>query len=146
MKKIIKIIITLSIIFSSLNATFANEWYIDNLFNLNIEVEKTKLNLLEIKYFHFNNEKYNKLYNELNIVNKLLKKWFIKNYNDWIYSYYQINWIITNYNNFIYYTNQFFFFTKLKENNNKYKECNSAILKSIINMKNSYIKVKNIVK
>ncbi len=146
MKKIITYIITLTIIFSSLSNTFAEEWYIEKLFNLNYEVEDLSLNFSEINYIHFNQEKYNRIYRELKVVDSLLKKWFIKNYKNWTYDYYKINWIVKNYNNFIYYTNEFLFYQKLKEQQNNYSEINSAIITSSINMRSSYTRLKNIIK
>jgi hypothetical protein len=146
MKKIISIIITLTLILSSLSTTFAEEWYIERLFDLNYNIEETNLNLSKINYIHFNEEKYNRIYNEFKTVDSILKKWFIKNYREWNYEYYQINWIVTNYNNFIYHTNQFFFFIKLKEQNNNYTENNTAIIRSYTNMRSSYNKVKNLIK
>lgn len=146
MKKIISIIITLTLILSSLSTTFAEEWYIERLFDLNYNIEETNLNLSQINYIHFNEEKYNRIYNEFKTVDSILKKWFMKNYREWNYEYYQINWIITNYNNFIYHTNQFFFFIKLKEQNNNYTENNTAIIRSYTNMRSSYNKVKNLIK
>ena len=144
MKKIITFIITLSIILSSLSTTFAEEWYIERLLDLNYQVEEYSLDLTEINYIHFNDDKYNKMYNELKTVNSLLKKWFITNYKNWEFDYYQISWIVKNYNDFIYHTNQFFFFIKLKEQRPYYKELDSAILNSSRNMRSSYSKVKNI--
>jgi len=146
MNKIIKLIITLTIIFSSLSNTFAEEGYIENLFNLNYWIEEFDLNLHNIKYIHFNNEKYNKIYREIKTVDSLLKEGFVRNYKNWEYNYYQMNWIVNNYNKFIYNTNQFFFFIKLKENNNNYSEINSAIMNSYRNMKIYYLKVKNLAK
>ena len=146
MKKIITFIITISIIFSSLNNTFATNISIEELLNINNIEEENKLNFQEIKYINFQNQKYNNLYIRLKQIDKILKKWFIKNYNNWIYDYYQINWLINSYNNFIYYTNELLFFIKLKEENNNFWEIDIAIHKSIINMKSNYLKVKNLAK
>jgi len=144
MNKIIKTIITLSIILSSLSTTFAEEWYLEKLLDLNYWVEQYNLNLSNINYIYFWDDKYNRIYNELKTVDSLLKNGFMKQYRNWDFEYYQINWIIINYNNFIYHTNQFLFFIKLKEQNNNYVELDSAIINSSKNMKSSYNKVKNI--
>jgi hypothetical protein len=146
MTKIIKVIITLTIIFSSLSNTFAEEGYIENLFDLNYWVEELDLNLHEIKYIHFNNEKYNRIYREIKTVDSLLKNGFMKNYREWIYDYYQMNWIVSSYNKFIYNTNLFLYFIKIKEENNQYSEVNSAIKNSYRNMNIYYSKVKNLAK
>ena len=146
MKKITKLIITLSLIFSSLSTTFAKEWYIESLLNLNYSVEEYKLDLVKIDYINFNNKKHKQVYNKLKTSNDILKKWFIKNYKDWKYKSYQINWIIKNYNNFVYHTNKLFLFLKIKEQNNNYTELNTAILRSYINMKTSFTRVQNIIK
>jgi hypothetical protein len=146
MTKIIKVIITLTIIFSSLSNTFAEEGYIENLFDLNYWVEELDLNLHEIKYIHFNNEKYNRIYREIKTVDSLLKNGFMNNYREWIYDYYQMNWIVSSYNKFIYNTNLFLYFIKIKEENNQYSEVNSAIISSYRNMNIYYSKVKNLAK
>jgi len=146
MNKIIKFIITLTIIFSSQSNTFAEEGYIENLFDLNYWVEELDLDLHDIKYIYFNNEKYNRIYREIKTVDSLLKDGFMRNYRNWEYEYYQMNWIVNNYNKFIYNTNQFFFFIKLKEQNSNYSEVNSAIMSSYRNMKIYYSKVKNLAK
>lgn len=144
MKKIITFIITLSVILSSLSTTFAEEWYIERLLDLNYWVEQYNLDLSNIDYIYFNDDKYNRIYRELKTVDSILKKWFMKNYRNWKLEYYQISWIVTNYNNFIYHTNQFFFFLKLKEQRPYYTELDSAIINSSRNMRSSYNKVKNI--
>jgi len=146
MKNIIKFIIALSLIFSSLSTTFAEEWYIEKLLNLNYGIEAMNLNLKNINYINFNNEKYNKIYNELNTIDNIFKKNIMKNYRESKYWYYQINWIIKNYNNFIYHTNMFLSFLKIKENNNSYSEINHAIINSYTSMKESYNNMKNIIK
>lgn len=146
MNKIIKVIITLTIIFSSLSTTFAEEWYIENLFDLNYWIEEMDLDLHEIKYIYFKNEKYNRLYREIKTVDSLLKNGFMKNYRNWTYNYYKMNWIVSSYNKFIYNTNQFFFFIKLKEKNSNYSEANTAIMNSYRNMRIYYSKVKNLAK
>jgi hypothetical protein len=146
MKKIILFIITLSFIFSSLSNTFAEEWYIERLLDLNYWIEQYDIELSNINYIHFNDEKYNRIYNELKTVDSILKNEFMKKYRSWEYWNYQTNWIIKNYNNFIYYTNKFFYFLKLKEQNPNYKEVDTAIMSSYKNMKSYYNNFKNIVR
>lgn len=146
MKKTINIILWLSIIVSSISTSFAEEWYIEKLLDLNYWVEEYKLNLSNLDYIHFWEEKYNKIYNKLKNIDSILKNEFIKKYRNLEYEYYQTNWIISNYNDFIYHTNQFFYFLKIKEYNSNYKEVDSAIIRSYTNMRSSYHKVKNILR
>lgn len=146
MKKIIYSIIVTFLVFSSTNISFANDWYIEKLLDFNSIVQKQELDLSELKYIEFDNEKYNRIYSGIKTVDSILRKWFIKNYNEWKYEYYEINWIIKNYNDFIYHTNQFFYFIKLKQQNKNYVELNSALKKSTIDMISSYNKVKFIIK
>jgi hypothetical protein len=146
MRKIILFIITLTIIFSSLSNTFAKEWTLERVLDLNYWVEEFKLNLSNIDYVRFNSSKYNNMYNELIKIDSTLRTEFMKKYRNWEYEYYQINWIITNYNNFVYYINKFFFYTKIKESNSRYVELDTAIINSFRNMRISYNKVKNIVR
>lgn len=143
MKKIITSIITFTIIFSSLSSTFAEEWYIERLLDLNYWVEKATINLSELNYYKFEKTSYIRVYNEFKTIDKILRSEFIKKYENWEYDYYQINWIITNYNNFIYYLNKFFYYLKLKEKGYKYTELDSAIINSHTNMRRFYRHVKN---
>jgi hypothetical protein len=145
-KKIISLIITFFIFFSSLNNTFANEWFIEKLLDINYWVEEYNLNLINLNYINFNNPKYNNIYNELKNADSILRNEFMKKYRNWEYEYYQTNWIIINYNNFIYYTNKYLYYTKISESPNDYTELNTAIIRSYRNMRSSYIKVKNNVK
>ena len=94
-KKIINSIIALTIIFSSISITFAEEWYIEKLLDLNYWVEEYDLNLSEINYISFNNSKYSKIYSELNRIDNILKDSFMNSYRKWEYSYYKINWIVS---------------------------------------------------
>ena len=144
MKKIISLIIVLTIFFSSLTKTFAEEWYIEKLLNLNYWVEEFNLNLSKLNNIYFNDEKNNRIFNELKTVDSLLTNQFMLKYKNWEYEYYEINWIIKNYNNFIYYTNKYFYFIKLNEQRPYYKENNTAILNSYKNMISSYKKIKYI--
>jgi|SaaInlStandDraft_3_1057020.scaffolds.fasta_scaffold00576_10 hypothetical protein len=146
MKKIILAIISLSFIFSSLSNTFASEWYIENLLDLNYWVEEYTLNLNELDYIHFSNEKYNIMYRNLKDVNTGLKSGFMEQYRNWEYEYYQMNWIVTNYNNFIYHTNKYFLYLRIKELNNNFWEVDYAIINSYRNMRSSYTNMKNIVR
>ncbi len=146
MKKIIKAIITLTVIISSLSSTFAENWYIENILNLDYTIEENNLELSQINYYHFNIVQYNNIYLNMKKVNGLLKKWIIDNYKNWTYWYYQVNWIIKNHNNFTYNLNQFFFYLKIKESWANYVELNTAIKRSSINIINSYNRIKNLIK
>ncbi len=146
MKKIIIFIITLSLFFSSLSNTFAEEWYIEKILDLNYYSEEYELNLKSIDYIYFNNLKSYNMYKNIKNIDSKFKKLLINQYRQWELEYYQINWIITNYNNFIYYTNKFFYYLKLKEQNYNYVELDKAIINSSKNMRNSFIHIKNITK
>ena len=128
------------------SSTYAEEWYIEQLLDLNYGIEQYELDLRELDYIYFNDSKYNYVYNELKRVDSILKTEFMNKYRSWEYEYYQTNGIVTNYNNFIYHTNKFFFYLKMKESNPNYWEINTAILHNYRSMKSSYSKVKNIVK
>lgn len=143
MKKIIIFIISFTIFLSSQSNTFAEEWYIERLLDLNYWVEELTLGLSELEYVQFNTAQYDNMYNELKNADWLLRTEFMKKYRNWEYTYSQINWIITNYNNFIYYTNKFFYYLKLKESGYSYTELDSAMIKSFTNMRNSYRHVQN---
>jgi len=143
MKKIISIIIVSILYFSSTSNTFAEEWYIEELLNINYEVERLTLDLSEIDTIYFKTPKYNKLRNQMIKINSTLKKWIMNKYKNWELEYYQINWVITNYNNFIYHINKLFYFLKLKEQNCGFRELDTAIIRSYTQIRSSFKKIKS---
>jgi len=146
MKKITTSIIMLTIFFSSFSVSFAEEWYIEKILDLNFWVEEKKLDLSEINNIYFKTSKYTYTYEQLKIADSTLRKGFMEKYRNWDFEYYQTNWIVTNYNNFIYYTNKFFFYLKIKEQNNNFVELDTAIINSYTNMRSSYRKVKELIR
>ena len=146
MKYLVSIIISLSLFFSSISNSFAEESFIDNLLNISYEAEEINLNLSEIKDIKFKEEKYNNLYKKLKKINHILKSGIIKNYKNWKYDYYKTNWIINSYNNFIFYVNDFLLLLKFKEENKNYWEINSALYKTSLNIRSNYIKLQNIIR
>ncbi|MDP2090329.1 MAG: hypothetical protein Q8K30_01915 [Candidatus Gracilibacteria bacterium] len=146
MKKIITIIISTIFFFSSMTNTFAKEGYIEKLLDLNYGLEEHNLELAKINEITFSNPEYNKIYNQLIISDRILKDEFIKKYRKGEYTYYQFNGIVSSYKNFIYNTNRFFYYLKIEEQNNNYEEMDKAIKNSFLNMRSSFIKMKNLVK
>lgn len=146
MKYLVVLIISLSLFFSSITNSFAEESFIDNLLNISYQPEEINLNLTEIKNITYKQDKYNTLYKKLKKVNYILKSGIIKNYKDWKYDYYKTNWIINSYNNLIFYINDFLLLLKFKEENNNYWEINSALYKTSLNIRSNYIKLKNIIR
>jgi len=146
MKYLVSIIISLSLFFSSISNSFAEESFIDNLLNISYEAEEINLNLSEIKDIKFKEKKYNNLYKKLKKINHILKSGIIKNYKNWKYDYYKTNWIINSYNNFIFYVNDFLLLLKFKEENKNYWEINSALYKTSLNIRSNYIKLQNIIR
>lgn len=146
MKKIILLIITILLFFSSVTNSFAEEGYVDRLFNFKSWIEEEKLNSITLKYVNFKSSKYNSIYNEFKNADSILRKEFIKKYRNWEYEYYQLNWIINNYTKFIFYTNMYFYYLKVNEGNSNYTELDTAIVESLDNMKTYYIRVKNLVR
>lgn len=146
MKKIINIIIITIFFFSSFKYTFAQEWYMEKLLDLNYWVEEHKIEITKLESIYFNNPEFSIAYDELRGMDRVLKDEFLKKYRNWEYTYYQINWIITSYNKFIYHANKFFNLLKIEEQNPDYEEIDKAILNSYTNMRSSFRKVKNIVK
>ncbi len=146
MKKITNLIIFFSLIFSSLSTTFAEEWYIEKVLNLNFAKQEYSINLEKIEYVNFSTSYNKRMYDNIKKANNTLKDSFIAKYKSWEYEYYQINGIIKNYSNFIYHTNNLFYFLKIRERGCDYKELDTAIIRSYTNMKSSFTKVRNIVK
>jgi len=146
MKNFIKMIIIISLILSSLSTTFAEKWYLETLLDLNYWIEEHSLELAELNNISFNSKLYNRVYDNIKNIDKILRKEIIKNYRNWKYEYYQVNGIIKNYKNFIYHTNKFFYYIKIEEKYPNYRDLDTAILRSYRNMKSSYRKVKNLSK
>jgi hypothetical protein len=144
MKKIIRVIITFIILFSNLDTTFAEEWKIEKLLDLNYWIEEFKINLAELDNYYFKYDKYNNTYSELKYLNEVLKDGFIKKYRNGDYTYNQINWIITSHKNFIYHANKYFGFLKLQEKYPNDMDMDDAIIKSNTSMRSSFKKLKNI--
>jgi len=147
MKNIIKSIIILSLIFSSLNLTKAEykQDYIQNLFDFEAEEEIQSLNLWNIEFQSFKNEKYSNLQYGLKKSDDYIKTELIKKYRNNEFWYYQTRWIISNYNNFLYYSNSYLYYLKQKELYPKDKFVDYNIKDSYISMKSSYTKVKNLI-
>jgi len=143
MKKIIISIITLIIIFSSFGNTFAEEWYIEKLLDLNYGAQGHKIELIKLNNISFNNSGNNNVFKELQKMDTILRTGFMNNYRNWEYSYAQMEWIITSYRNFIYYANKFFSLLKMQEKNPSYEEIDDAIIESFWNMKSTFKKLKN---
>jgi len=146
MKYLLQFITISYLLLSSMSSTFAEEWYLETLLDLNYWVEEHNIEISELDYIYFNNDLYNQVYNEVQNIDRVLKNEFINKYRNWEYEYYQVNWIIQNYKNFIYHTNKFFFYLQIEENHSNYKELDTAILRSYRNMRSSYRKVKNIIR
>ena len=146
MKKIINIIIAISLLLSSLSTTFASQWYLETLLDLNYWIEEHNLELAELDNIYFKNKLFNKVHNKLKKADKILKREIIQKYRNWEYEYYQVNWIVKNYKNFIYHANQFFYYLKIEEQHPNYRDLDTAILRSYRNMNSNYRKVKNLIK
>ena len=124
MKKIITIIITLTIFFSTINISFAertyNEWYIEQLLDLNIWIEEYDLTLAHITQIYFSDVNTQNLFEEFKRTSYLLNEEIIKSYREWKFDYYQVNWIISNQKKFIYHINRLFYYISIKEQNSNY--------------------------
>ncbi len=145
MRKFIKIIITFFIFISTTITINANEWYIERLLQINSWVEAFDIELASIDKYHFKNTSLRNTYLELIKVASLLKDEIIKKYKNDEFEYYQTKWIIENYKKFIYYSNQIFYFLKLREKWYKWNEINNAIMKSYQNIRTYYRRLKRLI-
>jgi len=146
MKNFIKSIIILSLIFSSQNFAQAecSSDYIQNLFDFEVGIEVQSLDLWNIEYQSFKNEKYSNLQYGLKKADNYIKTELIKKYRDGEFWYYQTRWIIKNYNDFLYHANAYLYYLKLKELYPKDKFIDYNIKDSYTATKSSYTKVKNL--
>ena len=145
MKKISKFIIPLICFFSIVNNTFASQWYIEKLFDLNYWIEKFEINLPKLDYIDFNKKSTSNKFEKFKKINKSLKKEIISKYRNNEFDFYKTNWIISSHKKFVYYTNRLFYYISLKEKWYKYEELDDAILKSYKEVRTYYRKIKNLV-
>lgn len=145
MGKFVKIIIAFFIFISTSNIVNAEEWYIERLLQINSWVEAFDIELTSLDTYYFRDEALRNTYLEFVKVSSLLKKEIIKKYENSELEYYQTKWIITNYKNFIYYTNQIFYFLKLREDWYNWKELDTAVLETYQNIRTYYKRLKNLI-
>ena len=144
MKNFSKLIITLICFFSIANNTFASEWYIEQLLDLNYWIEEYDLELANLDYIYFTDEITNEMFTEFRKINELLKWEIISKYRSNEFDFYKTNGIISSHKKFVYYTNRLFYYISLKEQRQDYKELDDAILKTYKNVRIYYRKVKNL--
>lgn len=145
MKKFSTIIITLICFFSIVNKSFAWEWYIEELLDINYWIEEYELELQNLEFIYFLDENKNIMFNEFNKINELLKKEIITKYKNKKFNYYQTKWIIWSYKKFIYYTNRLFYYISLKEKKYNYNELDESILKTYLNVRIYYKKTESLI-
>lgn len=142
MKKFTRCILMIILLFSIVNYTFASEWAIEELLDLNYGIEEYQINLIDIKYIDFKTDENIWKYENMRSMNEILKKEVMRKYRNWNYEYNTINGIITNQKNFIYYTNKYFSYLRIKEKWESWSEINEAILSSYRSMKSYYNRLK----
>jgi len=145
MKKFILHIIVVISFFSIANTSFADEWYIEKLLDLNYWIEEYSLQLPSFNTLYFKDSNTQNMFKELDHINELLKQEIMKKYRSWEFDYYQVNGIVSSHKNFVYYSNKLFYYISLKDQWYRYKELDDAILINYRNTKSSYRKVKNLV-
>jgi hypothetical protein len=125
MKKIILLIISTTLFFSTINNAFAtktySEWYIEKFLDLNIWIEEYDLNLAHIEEIYFRDYNSQMLFEEFKRTSNLLN-------DEWDFEYYQVNWIISNQKKFIYHINRLFYYISFKESNPYYNQTDDLIL------------------
>jgi len=145
MKIITFIIISFFIFLSTTITAEASEWYIEWLLQINSWVEAFDIELANIDTYYFENESLRNTYLEFTKVASLLKNEIIRKYENDEFEYYQTKWIIKNYKKFIYYSDQIFYFLKLREKWYRWKEIDNAVLESYQNIRVYYKRLKRLV-
>lgn len=142
MKKIILHIIFISILFSSISLTNANNrWEIDKILNIRFWVEQIELKLSQLPKKKFSNNKLQKKYDYFRKVNIILNQKIYKKYKSWELDYYTTKWIITNHENLIYHTSKLFQYLEIKIKNPRYIDFDDKIINSYYQMRNSYNRI-----
>lgn len=144
MWKIFLFIISILSFFSISTTTKANDWYLEELLNINYWVEEFKLKLENLDDIYFNDAKTREIYENFKKVDLVLKNEFINKYKAWDFDYNKTNSLINNYNYFIFHSNKFFYYTKLRESRID-KEVNDAILSNYTYLRTYYKRVKFII-
>lgn len=145
MINLLKIIILFSMFFSSATYSFAKEWYIENLLQINTWVEAFDIELIEIDDYYFADENLQNTYEEFKRTSQLLKREIIRKYENDEFGYYQTKWVITNYKKFVYYTNSIFYYLSLKDEGVNDSEIDNAILESYTKIRTYYKRLKYLV-
>lgn len=145
MKKILRIasiILLSSFIF---NNTYAKDWFISELLDLNEWVEKLDIELVNIDNIYFKDKDTQNTFDLFKKTSETLKNEIIRKYENWDFEYYQTKWIITNYKLFVYHTNEYFKYKKLKEKYPNDKEVDNFILKNYSLMRVHFNRIKQLI-
>lgn len=146
MKKTISIIIAVIIYISNFNNSFASNWYIENLLDLNTWIEVYNIDLPDLEYVYFYNNNLNNRFNDYVKANEVLKNIIIRKYKKWDFDYYQMQAIVTNYKKYVYYSNKLFYYISIKESNPYYYvETDDAILSNYKLTKSYYKQLKRLI-
>lgn len=147
MKKILRLIIASSMMFTSIFIANAQEWYIEKLLDLNSGVQSYELESIpSLKALTFSTSAVQRTYDEFREIDTVLRAEFMIQYRAGKLSYYQIQDLINSYEDFIYYVERTFYYITLEEVGIRGKETQNAIVNGYTNMRTSYVNVKNIIK
>jgi len=138
-------IILSSIMFSSTLQSYAQEWYLERLLEINTGIEVFDLNSITVDPMQFSNPQIQFSYDEFVKLDRILKDEFIKQYRSWEISYYLMSDIVHNYKNFVYYTNQTYYYLLQREQGYIGKQTDRAIKNGYSNMRVYYTRVKALV-
>ena len=145
MKNILVYILAIFSLLSISNNSFASEWYVEQLLDINIWIEEYDLELANMDIMYFRDYRMQEKFHDFQEINQILKSEIINKYRTWDFDYYQTKWIITNHKNFVYYVNELFYYISIKETSPYYKEVDDAILKSYEKVRSNYRRVKILV-
>lgn len=139
------LIILSSLLFSSISMTYAEEWYLEKLLELNTGLEVYEMGLTQMDSMTFSNQSIQNTYNAFLKVDTSLRNEFIRQYRAWELSYAQMRDIVVNYNTYIYYTNRTFYYLRQKELGYDNKETQRAIINGYSSMRTYYVRVKGVI-
>lgn len=126
-------------------SSYAEEWYIENLLDIQTWPEIYKINTILMDEYYFKDKLIKNIYSKMKQADKLLKQAIIFQYKANKLDYYKTNAIINNYDYFIDSVNDFFDTLYMVDQNNSLKnekEIQETILKAYEDMRTHYNRVK----
>lgn len=128
MQKLLSVIIGFIFILSTLNTSFANGWYIEDLLDLKYGPEEYDITLANLGYKSFRTQEARDYYAEVQQTNRALQDAIMQAYRTDSLDYYTTQGVISAHKKFVYHLNELFDGISMKESGANYGELDDYIL------------------